>query len=111
MKRLLFLIFAFSLVLASCAPVNVNKSLLGAAEKGEAPNVRTFLEKGADINVKDEYDRTALMLAAYGGHTEIVKILLEAGADVNAEGKYGATALSFATAGNYVEIVRLLKEK
>lgn len=110
-KHLLFLFLAIFLALASCAPININKGLLGAAEKGEVSKVCTFLEKGADINVRDEYDRTPLMLAAYGGHTEVVKILLGSGADVNAEGKYGATALSFATARNHDEIVQLLKEK
>ena len=111
MKGLLFLVLAVSLVVTSCSSVDVNKGLLTAAEKGEVSKVRTLLEKEADVNVKDEFDRTALMLAAFGGHTEVVKVLLEAGADVNAKGKFGATALSFATERNHTEIIRLLKEE
>ena len=111
MKGLLFMVLAVSLVVTSCSSVDVNKGLLGAAEKGEVSGVSNFLEKGADINVKDDFDRTALMMAAYGGHTEVVKILIEKGADLSAKGKFGATALSFATDGNFTEIIRLLEEK
>lgn len=111
MKGLLFVVLAVSLVVTSCSSVDVNKGLLGAAEKGKISDVHNFLEKGADINTKDDFDRTALMMASHGGHTEVVKVLLDAGADLTAKGKFGATALSFATAGNYTEIIQLLEKK
>jgi ankyrin repeat-rich membrane spanning protein len=47
--------------------------------------VKQLLEKGADVNVEDNNDWTALMWAAYKGHTGIVKALIDRGADVNAK--------------------------
>ena len=48
-----------------------------------------LLERGADINAKDEGDFTALMVATNGGYQNIgtVTALLERGADVHAVGQ------------------------
>jgi ankyrin repeat protein len=51
--------------------------------------VTALLERGADINAKDEGDFTALMVATHGGYQNIgtVTALLERGADVHAVGQ------------------------
>ena len=52
-----------------------------------------LLDKGADVNAKNDYGYTALIWASSNRQTEIVAMLLEKGADVNATDDYGDTAL------------------
>jgi ankyrin repeat protein len=47
------------------------------------PMIRLLLEKGADVNAKDEGGKTPLCLAIYTENNEIVKLLLSYGADPN----------------------------
>ena len=49
-----------------------------------------FLEKGADVNHRDNDGNTPLIL---GGDIDMVKALVEAGADVNARNSNGDTPL------------------
>lgn len=55
--------------------------------------VKLLLEKGADVNARNKWGKTALMYAADEGHTDIVKLLVEKGADVDATGNDGKTAM------------------
>jgi hypothetical protein len=41
------------------------------------------LQAGADVNLKNPYGTTALIMAVHGGLADIVRFLLEAGADPN----------------------------
>jgi len=70
-----------------------------------------LLKKGADVNAKDKYGYTALILVSEKGHTEIVAMLLEKGADVNAKRNDGNTALVLASAMGHAEIMAMLLEK
>jgi ankyrin repeat protein len=65
--------------------------------------VKILLEKGADVNEKDEYGDTPLMIAACNLDTKTVKLLLENGADVNSQDKYGDTALSIIIKKSYIK--------
>ena len=67
-------------------------------------------EKGADINAKDSYGMTSLMMAVYGGHIEIVQTLLKKGAKVNAKNNAGTSIMDIAKYRNQTEIIRILKE-
>ena len=42
--------------------------------------VRKLIEAGADVNLCDQYQKSALDYAIQGGYTEMVERLLEAGA-------------------------------
>lgn len=53
-----------------------------AAYGGQYDVVKYLLEHGADVNAKDNNDRTPLMDAAQEGHLEVVKYLVEHGAKV-----------------------------
>ena len=88
---------------------DIDKELLKACCNGNLKKVKQLLEEGADVNVKDEKGRTALMFASWYSHKEVVKQLLEKGADVDAEDIYGKTALMYASEKGHKEIVELLK--
>lgn len=73
--------------------------------------VQRLLEKGADVNAKNEKEGTALHLAAEKGHEAIARLLLEAGAEVDSEYSWGATPLYNAVLYGHSIIVRLLLAK
>ncbi len=55
------------------------------------------MEKGAEVDSKDEYGRTALMVAAGADNAKVVRLLLERGAEVNSKDKNDKTALMCAS--------------
>ena len=68
-----------------------------------------LIAQGADINVKDEYDRTPLHYHAQVNDVERVTLLLEKGADIEAIAEYDETPLH--AAGYYPEVTALLIAK
>ncbi|EJU34038.1 MULTISPECIES: ankyrin repeat domain-containing protein [Capnocytophaga] len=68
-----------------------------------------LIAQGADINVKDEYDRTPLHYHVQVNNVERVALLLERGADIEAQDKYKNTPLHFAEYN--AEAAQLLIEK
>ena len=72
-------------------------SLHTTAKDGMVGMFEVLLEKGADVDARNEYGHTPLMLASKGENgissLEIVTKPLEAGADVNLQDRYGEHAL------------------
>ena len=68
-----------------------------------------LITQGADINARDEYDRTPLHYHAQVNNVERVALLLERGADIEAQDKYKNTPLHFAEYN--AEVAQLLIEK
>ncbi len=92
--RRLALAFIFSLAAVFAVSAGqLEEQLLDAAMNGYTNNVRTLIEKGANVNARWTSGSTALISAASNGYTEIVKILIEKGANVNAKDKIGSTVL------------------
>ncbi|HEX7786249.1 MAG TPA: ankyrin repeat domain-containing protein [Methylomirabilota bacterium] len=58
--------------------------LLAAAAGGDAPEIRRLAAGGADPNVRDDYQRTPLHVAAFARHHEAMRALARAGADPDA---------------------------
>lgn len=70
--------------------VSPNTAFISAAKEGNAIEVRSLLDNGADIEANDKgYGGTALINAAPGGHLSVVQVLLEKGANIEAKGGGG----------------------
>lgn len=68
-----------------------------------------LITQGADINARDEYERTPLHYHAQVNNVEKVALLLERGADIEAQDKYKNTPLHFAEYN--AEVAQLFIEK
>ena len=59
-------------------------SLPGLCEEGRLDEARAALARGEEVNQRDVYGSTGLMLAARNGHEDVVELLLQQpGLDVN----------------------------
>ena len=70
---------------------------------------KLLILKGADVNLVDENDRSALMYAVAMGKAESIRLLLSAGADAGLKDKQGHTALSWAQSVGHHEIEQILE--
>ena len=71
-----------------------------------------LIERGADVNAKDEMQDSPFLYAGAQGRLEILRMTLAAGADLKSTNRYGGTALIPAAHHGHVETVReLLKTK
>ncbi len=105
MKQLLITIAAVVLVGTAFAdPIH------DAAKSGDNAGVQAELDKGVDVNAKDNTGRTPLHDAANWGRKEIVELLIAKGADVNAKDDDGETPLDSAIRRKHAEITDLLRK-
>ncbi|KAG2014518.1 hypothetical protein GB937_006745 [Aspergillus fischeri] len=96
-----------------------------AARIWDESKVKYFLERGVDVNLKDDlvwtsladagantttYGLTPLCLAAKNGHQAVVRLLLNEGASPNLPDENGTTPLMHALAEGHSEVVGLLLE-
>ena len=86
------------------------KDVFEAVEKGTVDDVRYFLDKGVDVNTKNDNDDMLLHRAAgYSSDVEMVKFLVSKGADVKAKNNYDKIPLHFAAEYNpELEIAKYL---
>lgn len=112
-----------------------------AAREGNLDVVKALVEAGADVDRRNAFKETPIMLAslagsaniveyllskdaevnqpgwtallyaATNGRTDIVKMLLEASAYIDCTSPNGTTPLMMATRGGYIDTVRLLLEE
>src|SRR5580658_2799812 len=69
-------------------------ALIVAAQNGHLEIVKELLNRGANIEAKENYGFTALLRAARGDYTEILIELLNRGANIEDKDKYGYTAIN-----------------
>ena len=82
-----------------------------AARTGNLNAVQTELDKGVDVNARDNDGWPPLHRAAWGGYKEIIKLLLANGADVNAMDVGGWLPLHRAAWKGHKEVAELLITK
>ncbi len=70
--------------------------------------VLNLINKGANVNARDQFRETPLHYAVLNNHSEIVKVLLEHNADANARNWLEETPLHLAAEKGFIKIVRLL---
>lgn len=93
------------------AQYDKNTRLLEASARGMLEIAEDALEEKADINTKNEYGWTPLILAAWNGKEEVVRFLLKHNPSVNTQDKINSySALMWATLKGHAEIVKLLIE-
>lgn len=89
-----------------------DNALLDAAQSGDLRGVTKALGQGANVNAKNRYSSTPLILAALGGHVDIVKLLVDRGADLKAsETFYQIDALGAAMMNGHVDVIRYFMER
>ena len=109
-KALISLISVIFLLFAGMAMTGCGTPLTQAAFRGDIDVVTELLNKGANVNEKDDAN-TALHLAAWEGHDEVVKLLLDRGAYVDPKGGWNKTPLVFAAEHAHIKTARLLVER
>ena len=91
---------------------NSGATLVFGAVDGESHATLNFLvEKGADINLKDNYKNTPLLHAVSNGKRKMAVLLLDHGARVSDINKEGLTALYMAVYRGNSEIAELLLDQ
>ena len=68
--------------------------------------MKQLIEKGANINIKNEQGYTSLHIAINCNNIEIVKFLIKEKADINIDDNYGNTPVILALKENNIEIIK-----
>lgn len=67
-----------------------------------------LLEKGADINARNDLGNTPLHEAAWHGHLNVTELLVQKGADLTAKAVDGKTPVELAVKGSHSEVCEFL---
>jgi len=68
----------------SSAEISQYKGLLSAAARGDVAEIKALIAIGDRPDVRDDYGRTPLHVAAYRGHHKAMRALVDGGANPNA---------------------------
>lgn len=86
-----------------------NESLLDAVRQGDFVAVRHYIEdEGADIEARDQRNRTALHIATEHGFTLCIEALIDLGARIDPTDHQKATPLMIAAERGLTDTVNLL---
>ena len=81
-----------------------------AVHRADLKKIALLIHAGVDINSKDQFAQTGLMLASRNGHLEAVRLLVEHGASLDTTAKYNLSALMLAVVNGHTEIALTLLE-
>lgn len=82
--------------------------LMRAVALGTVAEVQSRIESGADLTVRDRWDRTAWLLCLLTGDIAKAELLLTAGAKLTDRGSHGRTALTYPIRNDHAAMVRWL---
>jgi ankyrin repeat protein len=82
-----------------------------AACQGHPDVVRLLIERGAEVDSRDERRWTPLHFASRYGQLEVSRVLVDHGADVNARQRYHCIPMPFSAEFGHLRIVKLLLER
>ena len=86
-------------------------ALLSALSLGHENVIGLLLQNGANINIANDKNQTALHFSARGGNTKTIELLLQNKADTNLKDDNGNTALHHAVEYGHADAVKLLLSK
>ena len=82
--------------------------LHSAALDGDVTKIEAMLSLGFSVDLRDDTDRTPLMIAAYNDKLLAVNYLIKKGADPSLEDNDGWNALHFSSHGGNPDIIKLI---
>lgn len=85
-------------------------AIIWAASRNYTEVVKMLIKAGADMNIKNKYNNSALIGSVFNDHFESTKVLINAGADINTQDGGDRTPLIYASLHNKLNIVKLLIE-
>lgn len=80
-------------------------ALMQASRKGDMEMTETLLKFGADVNLKNDSGKTALMLTCFAGQIETAKLLREHGARYDDFDNGGSTAMHWGVDGGNANLI------
>jgi ankyrin repeat protein len=104
-------IFFGTLFFTTFLHADANFDLLRYSYIGDIVKISQALSSNANLESRDENERTPLLLAAFEDNSDALRFLLDKGADINATSFSGRNALSYAIQNSNLELVRLLLSK
>ena len=107
MLFILLILLMVSTACASAKPVD----LFAAVRSADLNLLETPLPAGTEINGRDTWGRTPLIVAVQQGNMKIVEKLIEKGADVNIRDNWGRTPLLVAVQFRNTSVAKLLIDK
>jgi len=87
------------------------KPIHAASASGQLEIARFLIERGADVNARQQEGFTPLHEAAGSGKIEFARLFLDHGADLNARTDDGKTALSLAIEAKQERMAQFLRER
>ena len=84
-------------------------ALLFASQYGYVEIGKLLIEHGADVYLGDNYNDSAMNVAAYFGQLEFVEMLLARGVKPNTPNKAGSTALDYSISQKHPEVEKVLR--
>lgn len=100
-----------ALMLALAPGAASSADIHAVVRAGDAAGVKAALESGADVNTRDAWGRTPLIVAIQQNRMPVVELLVQRGADVAATDAWGRTPLLVATQLKNSAAIRLLIER
>ena len=103
-----YVLIMCALALAPAAACADEQQIITATKSGDLTTVELLLGSGADPNVRDAQNNTALIFACRDGHTDIAATLIDHGASIDWQDDEGVTPLIIAAFKGHIDVVRHL---